>query len=368
MFGSQALEVAIGLTLVFLLISLVLTAVLEAIEAFQKTRAADLERAIAELLQDRDGSGLRKQLYQHPLVFGLFPGNATLTCFDSFGKRVKRAAGAPTVEAAPAQGSGSHASPKNLPSYIPRELFSATIDDLLSSGEHEGPFKEAYDALRRTVGGDVAATRQRLEQWYDAAMDRASGWYKRRSQKIVGWLGFALAVLLNINAVLIGQHLATNEVARAQAVKLAGTVTPESLAGTAEERAAKFNQQVQALGLPVGWDEAQVADIAGRMRGHPLNIALEVLLLLSGYAIVGIAATLGAPFWFDVLGKIMVVRSTVKPTEKSPDEQSKDQGTGGSPTRAAQPNGATGAAADEPVGDVPADRMDANSDQPVEFG
>ena len=37
------------------------------------------------------------------------------------------------------------------------------------------------------------------------------------------------------------------------------------------------------------------------------------------------AATLGAPFWFDVLNKVMVIRSTVKPHEKSPEEASEDR-------------------------------------------
>ena len=35
---------------------------------------------------------------------------------------------------------------------------------------------------------------------------------------------------------------------------------------------------------------------------------------------------LGAPFWFDVLNKFMVIRATVKPREKSPDEASEDRG------------------------------------------
>jgi hypothetical protein len=34
---------------------------------------------------------------------------------------------------------------------------------------------------------------------------------------------------------------------------------------------------------------------------------------------------LGAPFWFDVLNKFMVIRSTVKPYEKSPPEASEDR-------------------------------------------
>jgi hypothetical protein len=34
--------------------------------------------------------------------------------------------------------------------------------------------------------------------------------------------------------------------------------------------------------------------------------------------------SLGAPFWFDMLNKFIVVRSTVKPKEKSPEDPSKD--------------------------------------------
>ena len=47
--------------------------------------------------------------------------------------------------------------------------------------------------------------------------------------------------------------------------------------------------------------------------------------IIIGWLITAAAVTLGAPFWFDVLNKIMVIRSTVKPKEKSPDEGSEDR-------------------------------------------
>jgi hypothetical protein len=47
--------------------------------------------------------------------------------------------------------------------------------------------------------------------------------------------------------------------------------------------------------------------------------------MLLGWLLSAIAISLGAPFWFDALNKIMVVRSTVKPREKSRDESSKDK-------------------------------------------
>jgi len=50
----------------------------------------------------------------------------------------------------------------------------------------------------------------------------------------------------------------------------------------------------------------------------------EWLAKLLGFALTATAVSLGAPFWFDVLNKFMVVRSTIKPVEKSKEESSKD--------------------------------------------
>jgi hypothetical protein len=72
MFGSNMLEVAIGVIFVFILVSIICTAVREGIESWLKTRAAYLEHGIRQLLADNAGTGLAKNLYNHPLVFGLF--------------------------------------------------------------------------------------------------------------------------------------------------------------------------------------------------------------------------------------------------------------------------------------------------------
>jgi hypothetical protein len=46
---------------------------------------------------------------------------------------------------------------------------------------------------------------------------------------------------------------------------------------------------------------------------------------LLGWILTAFALSFGAPFWFDMLNKIMVIRSTVKPREKSGDEGSEDR-------------------------------------------
>jgi hypothetical protein len=49
------------------------------------------------------------------------------------------------------------------------------------------------------------------------------------------------------------------------------------------------------------------------------------VLKVFGLFLTGLAISQGAPFWFDLLNKFMVIRSTVKPKEKSQEQPSKDK-------------------------------------------
>jgi hypothetical protein len=443
MFGSQILEVAIGLIMVFLLVSLILTAVRETIEAWFRTRARDLERAIAELLDDHTGDGLRKKLYEHPLIYGLFQGPVSLTDFADTGAAPPKAAAAaaPASDPAPqgsdptkvaaAEGEPADSQPfqrtdaTKLPSYIPRETFALALEHLLAEGKGSGRIALAYAALKRAAGDHPALIRKGIEDWYDAAMDRASGWYRRRTQRILFWLGLAVALLLNINAFTIAQYLSTSDAARQQVVALgdaylkdpavvaamarpqdsagggggdstaeagaqapgneaavnltaaddgtgnagaattngsagAGSASPDGNAAvpttagsaggdeaTSARQLTQISQNLQRelvqAGLPIGWNAVQMRRVHDQLTGQGGLAGLGFLVMLvAGYLAVGFAATMGAPFWFDLLGKFMVVRSTVKPKEKSPDEASKDGGTGGSPVKPKSGGGGNG--------------------------
>jgi hypothetical protein len=86
-------------------------------------------------------------------------------------------------------------------------------------------------------------------------------------------------------------------------------------------------QQIESLGLPIGWDDktdpkryftgwSWAGDLGGwwdQLQWHWL-----------GWLLTAFAISLGAPFWFDLLNKFIVIRSAVKPHEKSPEEESKD--------------------------------------------
>jgi len=68
--------------------------------------------------------------------------------------------------------------------------------------------KTTLVALIDDAGNDLKKARENVERWYDDAMDRVSGWYKRKMQVFI--LVWALAVTLSVNAdtILIANTLA----------------------------------------------------------------------------------------------------------------------------------------------------------------
>jgi hypothetical protein len=337
MFGSDILDLAIGVVFLFLLLSLICTAINELIEGFVKRRARDLERGLKELLQDPDTV---KALYNHPLVYALFEGK-----YPPADKR-------------------------KLPTYIPSRNFALALMDIVqpaagnvSSGAAGGAglrtalaappesfSKKALLALVDAAGTDAAAARQNIEDWYNAAMDRVSGWYKRRTQFILFGIGIILVAASNADAIGFTRYLSTNAAARqlivnqAQqfaAIKPAGqtgnpapSATPGQITGTSPEALLDSLGWLQAHGgIPFGWrlppssdDRKQsgqvLADYDDDWRRVPGD-GSQWLLKIAGLLVSACAITLGAPFWFDLLNRFMVVRSTIKPAEKSQAEPSK---------------------------------------------
>src|SRR5947207_982265 len=71
MIGSSILEVAIGVIFVYLVLSLMCTAINEAIATRLNQRGENLFEGIKNLLNDPAFTGLAHQLYNHGLVDGI---------------------------------------------------------------------------------------------------------------------------------------------------------------------------------------------------------------------------------------------------------------------------------------------------------
>ena len=86
-------------------------------------------------------------------------------------------------------------------------------------------------------------------------------------------------------------------------------------------------QQLRSLGLPIGWDDKSdpKRNFTGwTWKGDQGGWWEQLQWHWLGWLLTALAISLGAPFWFDLLNKFIVIRSAVKPHEKSPEEESKD--------------------------------------------
>lgn len=289
MFGSQILEVAIGLVLLFLLLSLICSSIKEGLESFMKYRARDLESGLREIFNDPDGTKMIPKFYEHPLIFGLFKGN-----FD----------------------------PKDLgklPSYIPSRTFAHVVLDLYKQEPENDRLKRILAPLLEEAGADFRRAQTNVEEWYNSAMDRVSGWYKRRTQKIIAAVGFAIALGLNVDCIAIARYLNVTPASRSALIEQARNITPSG-----SNPFEAISTTVRVSDIPIGWMK-RTNGLEGSLtwRAFPAGFG-DWLLKLAGLIGTALAVALGAPFWFDVLNKFMVVRSTVKPEEKSRSEPSKD--------------------------------------------
>lgn len=150
-------------------------------------------------------------------------------------------------------------------------------------------------------------------------MDRVSGWYKSRTQKILFVIGVLVTVGVNADSIAIFRNLSHSK-------NLEAVVAAAEKAGSAglpsnqdpQTQIGKAMNELTGLDIGIGWEHEAMPS------GPPLFTGLQLLYLHGvGWLITAAAISLGAPFWFDTLNRFMVVRSTVKPKEKSPDEASK---------------------------------------------
>jgi len=282
MFGSTILDVAIGIVFIYLLVSLVISATNELIAALLKSRAENLSKGIQALLQDPSQAGWVARLYEHPLIQSL----------------------------------STHGS---KPSYIPSRTFALALLDLIAPATVDGtrtvadlkigmanlpaPLQRTLTTLLDEAQHDVERLKTQIEIWFNNGMDRASGWYKRKTQWLQFFLGLSLVIALNIDSVHIGRALfAVNSPLRGSLVESAKSFVAES--GGANKPIKDVVDAISTASLPIGWSEIPKRD--------------QWLTMALGWLITAFAVSLGAPFWFDLLNKFINVRASGKAPEEAP--------------------------------------------------
>lgn len=341
MFGLQILDVVIGLFFGYLVLSLAVTAANELAAAWFRRRAWMLRRGVLNLLGDAELTG---RFYAHPLIRSLAHG-------------------------------------RRGPSYIPSRTFAMVLLDLVAPrgadvparGEATGPLEQTLALLWHESGGDRDRFRQHVEIWFNDSMERVSGWYKRRTQVFLLIWAAVLTVGTNADTLVIARALWRDTALRQAVVAsaerylaeetrpvVAGVgAVPVSAADAApipplppdqqadvdfEQASARYDAAMADLAelqLPIGWDDPSApatdeddlvepsfrlvrADATDDWPGAiwaPGGLgrwlrALDAHLL--GWLMTMLAISLGAPFWFDTLNRVVAIRSSGRAPEEKP--------------------------------------------------
>jgi hypothetical protein len=357
MFGSTVLEVATGLALVFLTMSTLCSGIQEIIAGIFSWRAATLKLGIERMLGDPN---LARKIQSHSLVTsfsgkaGSFPsylpaGTFAVALLDELEKATTTAVapapagptGAVEVQTTASEVGGVAAfvatattttSPAMAAAATAAQATAAGVAQLAAIKEairrnHPGSPLVALLADRSIKNLDDA--RDAIARWFDEGMDRVSGWYKRRAQLITIAICVVAAVLIDVDAIAIGRAFAVSPTLRALVVASAESsakappppstaarpfAQPSTDAAVAPAvdplaRMQEVDHQLQQLDLPLArWIDSRTGKLVG----------IVTWTSVLGWLITALAASLGAPFWFDALGKLVNLRAAGRPPAKTP--------------------------------------------------
>lgn len=305
MFGFAILDLVIGVTFIYFLLSLVVSAIQEII-----ANARNLRFVVLQEWLEHSFSNMKDKILQHDLIKSL-----------------------------------THS---GKPSYIPSDKFSQAVLDLVHNElSKDKPFdinslraavekdKLLPDGLKRYVlqsiseaNGELAKVRADLAKWYDDAMDRLTGYYKKHVQRVIIFVSFIVVAIFNADSLQIAKYLYENpEAAKAladQASRMVADTTIiekvkkiESNADTLTKDSETALKEIQAdiaeiktlsakiydTKLPLGWNADSLP--ASDDPEFPLACFEKIF----GLILTALAVSLGTPFWFETLSKLVNLRN-----------------------------------------------------------
>lgn len=316
------LDLVIGMVFIYLLFSIACSTLWEMVANLRNLRGKMLRNWFLTNFRRGEDTSAGEKILSHPLIRGL---------------------------------EGPKGKP---PAYISPRIFSEVITDLVLHEKpkpQDEPEKAAGirmlreklsvtnllpDAMQRVFvqhaeeSEGVKGVKKGIGEWYGEVQVQLTAAYKRKVQRWILAISVALVVAVNADTFRLASWLWTSEESRVALVKEARgfladelvarqveairTTQLNPMAPQSERKSAtalvnatktleKVNREVQDAGMPVGWD-SEAVELAGFW---------AIIKKIAGLLLTAFAVSQGAPFWFDLLNKIVVLRSPAKKVSKN---------------------------------------------------
>ncbi len=316
MLNSQILDVAIGLAIMYLFQSILVSGISEALNIFLNTRGRILAKAMHKALSSNNGNDfLYTELYNSPFI-------------------------------------RQYTKIRKCPAYIRTQDFTNSIISALYAGQEgtalsmeiireriktfpEGDFRDLLYAKAVIAEDSMDTFRQAIAEWFDNYMLEVSEWYKNRIKLVIASLAFAITVMLNVDSFSIMNELWKNDKLRESTVTLAETAFKDHLSNLENDTviadSTQLSNMVQSINgqynmifafdFPITWEYAyhktgavvpiDKLTIWEKLWWTGKQFSLEKII---GFLITTAAVTMGTPIWFDILKKLLGARNESKET------------------------------------------------------
>ena len=333
------LEVAIGLVMMWLVLSVVTMEIQNWLSQALNTRAKFLQASLLTMFKNEQV--LVDQFYNHPVI-------KELGTFDRKGTYRK-------------------------PTYIPNDVFARVAMEILTNTSKQSaalgpeavsfsemaggaqqviqrnpelkeltdylfPGMDQYGAVPFGLGdrqGRLEKYRENLKKWFDNNMEKASIWYKQYALTIAFFIGLGLALFFNVDTINVIQKLWREPTIRQALVMQADNYQLEEGIDNISQVPGYFD----SLSLPVGWTSIPLADTSvcqnfvnltpdgevAYRAGNDCRVLVNIppsydvlgwIIKILGLLISAFAARQGAPFWFDLLRKLVTLRNATQPSKQ----------------------------------------------------
>jgi hypothetical protein len=337
---NSYLEIAIAVVLVIVIFSVIAYVIQELIAANLQYRGKMLKKSIQTLL---DGSGvtasISNMVYNHPQIKKLkedvdkLPSyvpaaNFALALIDEVAKVAPAAAG--------------------------NSLYTNFKNGISSFASSHGDLKTLLNNYANT-SGNLNELQISIEKWYNEYMDRVTGWYKKSTRFTLRIIAVIIAIGFNVDLIKVTKVINSNDNLKASLVSTADKLSdqPEYIKKLYEENIntrisvvdeAHQEELKKAFGTPdtttiknkiarekeivlQNYTKNRIVDIdsllqkidnkelpIGWSKNELNNFTNNILMTLLGWFLAAVCISMGAPFWFDLLIKLVNLRrSGIKP-------------------------------------------------------
>ncbi len=338
---NTLLESVISLAFIYLLLSLLVTFIVETILTLIKKREHILKNSIDKLLADKMNKNYSELFYEHPLIWSL------------------------------------RKSEKDLPAYISPATFSLALIEVIKNdalmprvrrttdGKYkvEEPvyanqaeaFKKALSELKKSDlktqlqafvrdNNNIEEIRKNIETWFQEYQSTVTNWFKKDARRITLIISFLVTIFLNMDSIFLFKSFQADDIMRqawvAQAERYLesnqyslDTALTDSLRANPQLNTKEALQEIQqrtdslktyflSQNLPIGWAcsspetlktqgtaQSGKSELWNCIRDKWNNVSfLDKLVSILGWFITALALSFGAPLWFDVLSKVVSIR------------------------------------------------------------